>query len=127
MDKAKEEKRQGAINAPRQSFNKHRNIGIHPTQIPAWIAVIWFVIGCFIIVMLYLLDFQIHHKYLLLGLAVPTLILYGYSGLLMIIRKEAVWKFGIIYKGFWAVVTGILAILFGWGGSIALLVYSFYW
>ena len=56
------------------------------------------------------------------------LILFGYTGYLMLRRKEGIGKFGQRYYGFFVYFNGILLIALGWGAAAFLLIsYIFMW
>ena len=105
----------------------------HPTQKPLIFALLWF-----FIFMLFLssgLSDSLNKylpdnikQYLVFMLLFPSLSLVGFSGFLMIKLKEGVTKFGQIYKGPWAYINGVLAIILGWGiVAFIVLAYIFKW
>jgi len=94
----------------------------HPTNFPMTIAMVWFV---FIVGIVGLLDIKIG-KFGLdqnwsLVLLIPFELLMGMSGFQMIRRNETLNRFGKIFTGFWAYLSGTILILFGWGGLVFLL------
>jgi hypothetical protein len=100
-----------------------KNNFMHPTQKPMVFGMLWFLI--FILITIFgLFDLianslqSIDRLYLTTLFLVPSLFLFGLSGIIMIKRKEAIGRFGRIYYGSQAVTVGILCVIFGWGGGI---------
>ncbi len=94
----------------------------HPTQLPMIIGFLWF-IGFMIIMLLFDTQISTTADILLLLLLLPSLILFGTSGFLMVKRKEFVsgGMFGYkVVRGTWAIISGIAGMLFGWGIGILL-------
>lgn len=97
----------------------------HPTQIPLMLGMLWFVLGISLLSLQVVFDFKVTthvNNGIILAWLVPVCLLFGLSGFLMLRRNEYVNQFGKLTTGFWARFTGVLAILFGWGGAIALII-----
>jgi hypothetical protein len=96
----------------------------HPTQLPLTLGMLWFGAVALILSLLVAFDLKItvNENTAIILLLFPCLLLFGLSGFLMLRRNEYVNHFGRISNGFWARLNGVLAILLGWGGCIALLV-----
>ncbi len=95
----------------------------HPTQIPLTIGMLWFITFAFLMYLFDLKAITDNESKLFAGLLLfPSLLLFGFSGFMMLRRNEYVNQFGKLTTGFWARFNGVMAILFGWGSCIALLV-----
>jgi len=94
---------------------------IHPTQLPTTLGFLWLFVFFGVA---FLSSQKITVGQQLLGL-LPPLILFGLSGLVMIIRKEHLsGRFPpyVINRDSSAILLGILVLLFGWGMGIALII-----
>jgi hypothetical protein len=105
----------------------------HPTQKPLAFAALWFII--FILFLSSGLSDSLNNylpdnikQNLAFIFLFPIFLLFGFSGFLMIRLKEGVSKFGQTYNGPWVYFNGALAIIFGWGGLLFMvLAYFFNW
>ena len=107
----------------RFGFNM-KNYFSHPTQMPLMLGLLWFGAVALILSLLVVFDLKItvNENTTIILLLFPCLLLFGLSGFLMLRRNEYVNQFGKLTTGFWARFNGVVAILFGWGGCIALLI-----
>ena len=95
-----------------------REILTHPTHLPMILGLIWLFMFLTIILVFKLDPYQ---KALSLLTYIPTLLSIGLSGLIMIRRKELVTGglFGSIFKKTnWAIVSGLILMMTGFGGAI---------
>lgn len=95
-----------------------REVLTHPTHLPMILGIIWLFILLTIILVFKLDPFQ---KVLSLLTYIPTLLSVGFSGLIMIRRKELITGglFGAIFKKTnWAIISGLIFMITGFGGAI---------
>ena len=95
----------------------------HPTNLPMTIGMLWFIVFAALIVLFpTLFDRYIGNESIRpLLLLLPFCFLFGLSGLLIILRREFIDQSGHRHHGFPVYFNGILGLLFGWGGCIALI------
>lgn len=93
----------------------------HPTKAPLTFSIIIFVLMIVSIIILEALNLQqITSELLQLGF-MGCLFLWGLSGFLTLIQNQLIENLGrniIKYKGFWAILNGVILIAVGWGGII---------
>jgi hypothetical protein len=58
-------------------------------------------------------------------ITVVSLVIFGISGLIQVVRKEGVGVVGSPVKGIWPVLTGWLLLIVTWGSALYLLFYYF--
>lgn len=93
----------------------------HPTKTPLTFSMIIFVLMIMVVFVLDKFNLQqIVSEVLQIGL-MGCLFLWGISGFLIITRNQFIDNIGPNirkYKGFWAILNGIIFVLMGWGGII---------
>jgi len=90
---------------------------LHPTQIPIMLGMLWFLALVLLSISNTTISFVNNHNNVDI-LLFPTLFLFGLSGLIIIKRNEVVGRYGELHRGFWATFSGILMVVFCWGGLI---------
>lgn len=96
----------------------------HPTQVPLLIGSLWFIFA--IEILLPLTEKKFGNPSSILLLLLPMTALFGLSGFLITRMNEMVGKGGRIYRGVGAKITGILGMIFFWGGGVMLVLTTIY-
>jgi hypothetical protein len=92
---------------------------VHTTNIPIYTSMILFILT-FILVLL-LDKFNLQGSSEILQIGVPGMaFLWGLSGFRMVIQKETIDIHGRKFKGFWAILNGLVFIVMGWGAIIGI-------
>jgi hypothetical protein len=118
----------------RKALDKNQYIGslgyfTYRTQLPMTLGGLWF-LGFLIVMLAFSMIFKSTNvpAQLLPLWFLPTLLLVGLSGFLMLISNESVTRGGFILRGTSAYVDGIGYTLIGWGGCILIILsFIFHW
>jgi hypothetical protein len=94
----------------------------HPTRVPLLLAIgLFLLLIISVAVIANFTDLQPTKNQTILALT-PVCFLFGLSGFLTLRRNEYIDNQGRKYRGFWAILNGILLLLMGWGSLLVLVI-----